>query len=88
MKSTIAALAVAASLFGGAASAQNASMTMEVALSMLELAAERELRQYGYDETDVMALTLSQLAGIKAVTSNGDFDEGERKAQIGVILTN
>src|SRR5687768_12244626 len=88
MKATFTALAVAASMLGGAASAQNASMTMEVALSMLELSAERALSHYGYDDTDVKGLTLSQLAGIKAVTSNGDYDEGERKAQIGVVLAN
>jgi hypothetical protein len=88
MKTTLTALALAASVLGGTAQAQNASMTMEVALSMLELSAQRELQHYGYGSTDVMDLTLSQLAGIKAATSNGDYNEGERKAQIGAILAN
>jgi hypothetical protein len=88
MKATFTALALGASLLGGAASAQNASMTMEVALSMLELAAQRELQQYGYGDTDVMTLTLSQLAGIKAVTSSNDYGRAERERQIRVILAN
>ena len=88
MKATFTALALAASLLGGAASAQDASMTMEVGLSMLELSAERELREYGYGDVDVMTLTLSQLAGIKAVTSSSDYSGDERERQIGVILAN
>jgi hypothetical protein len=86
MKATITALALAASVLGGTAHAQNASMTMEVALSMLELSAQRELQQYGFGDTNVMDLTLTQIAGIKAATSNGDYSGNDRKRQIEVIL--
>jgi hypothetical protein len=88
MKATLTALVLGASLLGGAASAQNASMTMEVALSMLELSAQRELQQYGFGDTDVMDLTLTQLAAIKAATTNNDYSDNDRKRQIGVILAN
>jgi hypothetical protein len=88
MKATLTALALAASVLGGTAQAQDTSMTMEVALSMLELSAQRELKQYGYGDTNVMDLTLTQLAGIKAVTTSDDYSASDRKRQIGVILDN
>jgi hypothetical protein len=88
MKATITALTLAASLLGGNVQAQDMSMTMEVGLSMIELAAQRELQDYGFGDQDVMGLTLTQIASIKAVTSSNDYSDSERKQQIGVILAN
>ena len=93
MKATITALALTASLLGGNVqaqdmSAQDMSMTMEVGLSMLELAAQHELQHYGFGDQDVMGLTLTQIASIKAVTTSSDYSDSERKQHIGVILAN
>ncbi len=86
MKATITALALAASLFGGNAQAQDMSTTMEVGLSMLELAAQHELQHYGFGDQDVMGLTLSQIASINAVATSSDYSDNERKQHIGVVL--
>jgi len=51
---TIAALALGASLIAGTASAQDTAMTTDVALSMLELAVDRELQKYGFEDQDIM----------------------------------
>jgi hypothetical protein len=56
------------------------SADMEQGLSMLELAASKTLEMYGV-ETDVMSLTLSQLAEIKAIADT-DEDMGAGKARI------
>ena len=90
MKTTIAAIALAASLLGGSANAQDLSLanrTMDVGLSMLELSADVALKRYGFGDQNVMDLTLTQIAAIKAVTSSNDYGDNERKQQIGVILT-
>jgi hypothetical protein len=90
MKTTIAAIAVAASLLAGSANAQDLSLanrTMDVGLSMLELSAGTALKKYGFGDQNVMDLTLTQIAAIKAATSGNDYSESERKQQIGVILT-
>lgn len=42
------------------------------ALSMLELSAQKELKSHGFADTDVMALTLSQLAQIKTIRQTSD----------------
>jgi hypothetical protein len=89
MKTTIAAIALAASLLGGSANAQDLSLanrTMDVGLSMLELSADVALKKYGFEDQNVMDLTLTQIAAIKAVTSSNDYGDSERKQQIGVIL--
>ena len=68
MKATIAAIAVAASLLGGSAIAQDLSLanrTMDVGLSMLELSADVALKKYGFGDQNVMDLTLTQIAAIK-----------------------
>jgi hypothetical protein len=78
MKKTLTALAVAASLAGGAAFAQEAEM--DQSLSMLEVAAQRELAKVGITDVDVMTLTLSQLAEIKAITGSTDSN-GEDMAR-------
>jgi hypothetical protein len=88
MKATITALTLAASLLGGNVQAQDMSMTMEVGLSMIELAAQRELQHYGFGDQDVMGLTLTQIASIKAVATSSDYSDSERKQQIGIILAN
>jgi hypothetical protein len=90
MKTTIATTAVVASLLlGASANAQDLSLanrTMDVGLSMLELSADMALEKYGYGDQDVMDLTLTQIAAIKAVTSGNDYGDNERRQQIGVIL--
>jgi hypothetical protein len=91
MKTTLAAVALAASLLAGNANAQDLSLanrTIDVGLSMLELAADQALKKYGFSDQDVMDLTLTQIAAIKGVTSSGDYSENERKQHIGVILAN
>lgn len=91
MKTTIAAIAVVASLLGGSAGAQDLSLanqTMDVGLSMLELSANTALSKYGVGDQDVMDSTLTQIAAIKAVTSSNDYGESERRQQIAVILAN
>jgi hypothetical protein len=91
MKTTIATIALAASLLGGSAQAQDLSLanrTMDVGLSMLELAADAALKKYGFADRDVMDLTLTQIAAIKGVTSSNDYGDNERRQQIGVILAN
>jgi hypothetical protein len=91
MKTTIAAIALTAGLFGASAQAQDlalANRTMEVGLSMIELSADLALTQYGFGDQNVMDLTLTQLAAIKAVTSSNDYDDSERRQHIGVILAN
>ncbi len=86
MKTTFAALAVVVSMLGGNARAQDMSMAMDVGLSMLELAAQHELQHYGFGDQNIMDLTLTQIASIKAVTTSADYSDSERKQHIGVIL--
>jgi hypothetical protein len=89
MKTTIATAVVASLLLGASANAQDLSLanrTMDVGLSMLELSADMALEKYGYGDQDVMDLTLTQIAAIKAVTSGNDYGDNERRQQIGVIL--
>ena len=89
VKATLTALALAASLFAGTARAQEAQdmgMMIEMSLTMLELSAERALRETGYGDVDVMGLTLTQLVEIKSVMSGSDYSPDDRKRQIGVIL--
>ena len=86
MKKTLAALALGATLIAGTASAQDTAMTMDVALSMLELSVDRELQKYGFEDQDVMNLTLNQLATIKHVAGSSDYGSNERAKQIQAIL--
>ena len=76
------------SVEAGAQDLSLANQTMDVGLSMLEFSATRALREYGFGDQNVMDLTLTQIAAIKAVTSSNDYGASEARAQIGVILAN
>jgi hypothetical protein len=69
--------------FGAPAFAQD----MGEALSMLELSAQKELRDYGFSDTDVMSLTLTQLAKIKTISQSSDYGSNEKMRQIERILS-
>jgi hypothetical protein len=60
---------------------------MGEALSMLELSAQKELRDYGFSDTDVMSLTLTQLAKIKTISQSSDYGSNEKMRQIERILS-
>ena len=86
MKTLLTAVTLASGLISAPVFAQNSNMTMDISLSMLELAADRELAQHGYRGFDVMSLTLNQLAKIKYVSSASDYNDNERTRQIGQII--
>ncbi len=82
MKKILAAIAVASSLFSGAAVAQSDTMTMDVGLSMLELATAKQFSMLGVTDVDPMSLTLSQLAQIKAVVESSEFNVQQKTQQV------
>jgi hypothetical protein len=82
MKRTITALALAAALSAPGAWAQD----MGEALSMLEIAAKRELVAIGLSDVDPMSLSLSQLAQIRSVMGASDYNENEKALQIKQIV--
>lgn len=84
-KKTLAAAAVALTLISGAAFAQSTAATMDVGLSMLELAVSREFTKLGID-VDPMSLSLNQLATIKAVVGSSDYNENEKAQQVKAII--
>lgn len=86
MKTALTAFALATGLLAAPAIAQDANMTMDVGLSMLELAAHKELSQYGFGDFDVMDLSLNQLAKIRYVAGASDYSENDRKQQIKQII--
>lgn len=87
MKSPLAAIVLAATAMTAApVVAQDSGMAMEMSLSMLELSAERELRQLGLEDVDVMSLTLSQLSRIRLATSQDDMDQSGQAAQVRNIV--
>jgi len=59
---------------------------MGEAISMLELQAQKELRDYGFADADVTGLTLSQLAQIKTISQSSDYGSNEKMHQIERIL--
>lgn len=82
-------LALAFVLASGATLAAPAfAQDMGTALSMLELSAQKELKEYGFGSTDVMKLTLSQLAQIKTIAQASDYSTNEKTRQIQQILAN
>ncbi len=87
MKRTFTAIALAATLMGGAAFAQddNGAM-MDEGLSMLELAVTNELTRLGIDGVDTMELSLSQLAGIRAAVESSDNNTSDAKQRIMTIV--
>jgi hypothetical protein len=84
MKKTLAAMAVVIAATTGAALAQ----TMDEGLSMLEIAAQRELSKIGMGDVDPMSLTLNQLAEIKTITASSDYSVDDKERQIRAILAN
>lgn len=84
MKRLITALALASALSTTALA--QAEPDMDQALSMLELAAQRELRSLGITDVDPMALSLNQLAQIKSVMSSSDYNVNEKSQQIKRIV--
>jgi hypothetical protein len=89
---SLAGLALAASLAAPglaptpAAAQDDMGMAMGMALSMLELSAERELRRHGFNDVDVMNLTLSQISGIRLATSDASDNSQERTDRIRAVL--
>jgi hypothetical protein len=79
-------LALALVLASGALAAPVFAQDMGEALSMLELSAQKELRDYGFADTDVMSLTLTQLAEIKTISQSSDYGSNEKMRQIERIL--
>lgn len=89
MKRILTAFAVAGSLGAAApvaAEDRSAGMAMDVALSMLELSAERELRMHGITDVDVMGLTLDQLTAIRFATESDD-EQGLRQQRLRQIVS-
>lgn len=87
MKRTFTAIALAATLMGGAAFAQDDNMArMDEGLSMLELAVTNELSRLGIDGVDTMELSLSQLAGIRAAVESSDNNTNDAKQRIMTIV--
>lgn len=81
MKRSLIALGLALSLGAGAASvasAQNTTATMDVGLSMLELAVGSEFAKIGMTDVDLMSLTLHQLSEIKAILGDNDYTNNEK----------
>ena len=85
MKNTLSAIAVALTLSSGAAYAQNDPATMDVGLSMLELATARQFTLLGID-VDPMTLNLNQLATIKAVLGSSDYNVSDKASQVKAII--
>jgi hypothetical protein len=85
MKRMIAAFALASALGASAAWAQS-DMSMDEALSMLEIAAQRELTAIGVTDVDPMALSLSQLAQIRSIMGSSEYNENEKAGQIRRIV--
>ncbi len=81
MKNILATTAVVFALSGGAVFAQNDTATMDVGLSMLELAVSKQFSQLGID-TDPMSLSLNQLANIKAVLESSEYNQNEKAAAV------
>lgn len=73
-------------LLAAPAAAQDMGATMGMALTMLELSAERELTRIGLDEVDVKSLTLQQLAAIRLATSTDEMDMTAQSAQVRRIV--
>jgi hypothetical protein len=81
----LSAIVLAASLGSGSAFAQDSSMTIDMGLSMLELAASKEFATLGIT-VDPMTLSLNQLAGIKTVLASSDYNRTEKTEQIEAIV--
>jgi hypothetical protein len=89
MKRTFIALALALSLGTGAAgvaSAQSNTATMDVGLTMLELAVGNEFSRIGMTDVDLQALTLNQLSEIKAILGDNDLTNTEKQERARAVV--
>lgn len=82
MKRIVTAIVVASAL---ATTAAAPVLAMDEELTMLERAADGLFAQYNVDNVDVMALTLTQLAQIKAI-ADSDRDTTTKKSQIEAVI--
>lgn len=85
MKRLIAAVALATAVSTTALWAQS-EPSMDESLSMLEVAAKRELTAIGLSDVDPMSLSLSQLAQIRSVMGSSDNSESDKASQIRRIV--
>jgi hypothetical protein len=85
MKRILSASAVVFALSGGAVFAQSETATMDVGLSMIELAVSKQFSQLGID-TDPMSLSLNQLATIKGVLESSEYNQNEKAAQVKAVI--
>jgi hypothetical protein len=86
MRKTIAVAAAALTLIGGAAFAETDADAMGQGLTMLEESAGRELVKIGITDVDVLALTLNQLAEIKAVTSGSSSNTNDMARAVRQVI--
>jgi len=89
MKRSLTALALAATLSAGGAgiaAAQSTTATMDVGLTMLELAVGNEFRKLGMSDVDLQSLSLHQLSQIKAIFEDRDYTNTERAEQVRKII--
>jgi len=89
MKRTLIALGLAAILGTGAAgvaSAQSNTATMDVGLSMLELAVGSEFARVGMTDVDLQSLTLSQLSEIKAIFQDNELTNTEKAERAQAVI--
>lgn len=89
MKRTLIALGLALSLGAGAAGgalAQSNTATMDVGLTMLELAVGNEFAKIGMTDVDLMALSLSQLSEIKAIFGDNDLTNSEKQERARAVI--
>lgn len=89
MKRTLIALGLAATLTAGAAgmaAAQSNTATMDVGLTMLELAVGNEFAKIGMTDVDLMALSLSQLSEIKAIFGDNELTNSEKQERARAVI--
>lgn len=89
MKRSLIALGLAVTLAtvgAGAAGAQSTTATMDIGLTMVELAAGNALRKLGLADVDLRALTLHELAQIRSVFADRDHTATERAEQVRRII--
>lgn len=89
MKRTLIALGLALSLGTGAAgiaAAQSNTATMDVGLSMLELAVGNEFARIGMTDVDLQSLTLSQLSEIKAILGDNELTNTEKQERARAVV--
>jgi len=86
MKTFLTAITLASGLLAAPVFAQDATMTMEQGLTMLEQMASNELTSNGITGVDVMTLTLNQLAMIHGVATGSDTSETDKAAELKKIV--